>query len=154
MYNFIDCNSSFRKYDSAASGYISEEVFLRQLQDSVESGLIPDREKGIFIREGFGALVGWCPENCKTIEDAINYSTADFNRKTVGKPTVKEKISEFIHNDITDNFYFNYNKMLQDGYDLVIGPGCSVYGEKWGKAIYCRNYEEILNRPESNQKSR
>lgn len=125
---------------------VSEEIMLRQLRDSIESGLIPDRELGIFIKEGYGALVGCCPANCSSIEDALNYTCLDFNRKSAGRTTIKERLREFMDRD---NFpvapYFGYQQLVNEGYDLVIGPGCEVYGEHWDKAIYCRNYIEILN---------
>ena len=85
----------------------------------------------------------------------LTYTLLDFNRKTVGKPTIRKKINEFISGD---NFrydaYFGYQRLVNDGYDLIIGPGCSVYGEQWPKAIYCRNYEEILNKSKSDAKSK
>ena len=149
----MDCNSNFRS-DDISSVYISEELVLKQLQDSVKSGLIPDRESGIFLRDGYGALVGVCPANCKTIKDVLKHSTADFRRKMAGKLTIREKIREFINQDLTDNIYFNYKEMVEDGYDLVIGPGCNVHGQQWPRAIYCRNYEEILNQSKSNGRSR
>ena len=141
---FVDCNSRLR-FDGFSNVEASEEMMLKQLNESIESGLVVDREAGIFIRDGYGALVGYCPENCSTIEDALKYTFLDRNRKVVGKPTVGEKIREIIsgYNLQSDPIYA-YQKLVDEGYDLVLGPGCAVYGEQWSKAIYCRNYDEIL----------
>lgn len=119
---------------------------LEQLKESIKSGLVPDYEAGIFIKENYGALVGFCPENCITIEDVLGYTQVDFKRKNAGKPTIKGKIREFINGDnLPFNEYFGYKKFVDEGYDLVIGTGCVVHGQKWPKAVYCRNYEEILS---------
>lgn len=144
MNHFANCNDRLR-YDGFSDYKVSEEQFLRELKESIDSGLIPDQERGIFIKEGYGALVGFCPENCHSIEDVISYSSADWNRQTVGKPTIGERAREVINGELTDNTYFGYKNIVKEGYDLIIGPGCSVYGQQWGKAIYCRNYQQILN---------
>ncbi len=152
MLKFINCNSNPR-FDGAMDFRAPESIMLEQLNESIESGLIPNHEQGIFIRYGYGALVGFCPENCTTIEDALRFTFADFNRKVVGRPTIKERICELINGDyLLTNPYFGYAKMVEEGYDLVLGPGCVVYGEKWSKAIYCRNYDEILEN--SNKKNK
>ena len=144
MNHFADCNSKLR-YDGFSDYEVSEEQFLRELKDSIDSGLIPDQERGIFIKEGFGALVGFCPDNCYSMEDVLSYSSADWHRQTVGKPSIGERAREVINGELTDNNYFGYKKMVQEGYDLVLGPGVKVYGQQWGKAIYCKNYQQILN---------
>lgn len=149
MKNFVDCNSDFR-FDGVNDYQISKEEMLKQLNESIESGLVVDQELGVFIKNNYGALVGFCPENCSTINDVLKYTLLDFDRKIVGKPTAKEKIKGlFDSKDSLYDPYFGYQKLVEDGYDLVIGPGCVVYGEHWDKAIYCRNYEEILSRSNS-----
>lgn len=154
MLNFIDCNSRFRS-DEYTDVQISEEMMLEQLNESIESGLLPDREAGIFIREGYGALVGFCPDNCETIEDVLEYTLNDWNRKTVGKPTLGEKIREVVNGDnLPFEPYYGYSKLVDEGYDLVLGPGCAVYGQQWNKAVYCRNYEELLENSKSNVKAK
>lgn len=146
MKHFMDCNSNIR-YDGISDYCASEELILRQLEESTKSGLVPNRELGIYTRDGYGALVGYCPDNCISLEDVVNYTYQDFGRETVGKPTIKEKIKEVVNRDgIPADSYFGYKSLIADGYELIIGPGCDVNGEHWNKAIYCRNYEEILNR--------
>ena len=142
---FMDCNSRYRQDDSGSfceeDIEISKEVLLKQLNESIDSGLIVDCEAGIFIKEGYGALVGFCPDNCSTVSDVINYTIPDWKRKTVGKPTIREKIREIMSGEnLPFGPYFGYKEMSESGYDLVIGPGGMVYGQKWNKAVYCRNY--------------
>lgn len=154
MLHFMDCNSRFR-FDEMHDFEITEEMMLEQLNESMESGLILDRETGIFIRDGYGALVGFCPENCSTIEDVLKYTLLDWNRKVVGKPTVKEKIREVMNGEnLPFDPYYEYHKLVDEGYDLVLGPGCAVYGQQWSKAVYCRNYEQILENSKSNGKTK
>ena len=33
---------------------------------------------------------------------------------------------------------------VKEGADLVIGPGCKVEGLQYDKAVYCRNYKEMV----------
>ena len=151
MSQFIDCNSRYR-YDDSGSFCeedikVSKEVVIKQLNESIDSGLIVDCEAGIFIKEGYGALIGFCPDNCSTIDDVLNYTIPDWERKTAGKPTIKEKIREIKDGEnLPFDPYFGYKKLVDNGYDLVIGPGGMVYGERWNKAVYCKNYQTILNR--------
>ena len=154
MCHFVDCNTNYRYsgLDTRPDMEISEEMVLKQLNESVESGLVADRERGIFIREGYGALVGICPENCTTLDDVLKFTSNDFNRGVIGKPTIKEKLKEVITgNHLLKDPYFSYQKLVDEGYDLVLGPGCMVYGQQWNKAIYCRNYEEILENNKVNE---
>ncbi len=143
---FVDCNSNFR-FNGVTDYRVSEDVLTRQLDESIESGLIVDRDLGVFIRDNYGALVGFCPDNCMTIEDVLKFTLVDWHRKVVGKPSIKEKIREIKDGDnLPYGPYFGYDKLVDAGLDLVVGPGCTVFGEHWNKAVYCRNYEEILNR--------
>ncbi len=156
MLHFMDCNSKIRfDFEIMNDSEISEEMMQKQLNESIESGLIADREAGIFIRDGYGALVGFCPENCSTIEDVLKFTLLDWNRKTAGKPTLKEKIREIIKgNNFPFDPYYEYQELVDEGYDLVLGLGCAVYGQQWGKAVYCRNYDEILEKSKSNGKAK
>ena len=145
MLHFIDCNSRVR-FEDIFNFEITEETLEKQLSESIESGLMPDRENGIFLKDGYGALVGFCPNNCSTIDEAIKYTLLDKKRKTVGKPTAMERIREVITGenlpfDVPYDPYYGYHKLIEEGYDLVVGPGCVVNGQQWEKAIYCRNYE-------------
>lgn len=141
--HFIKCNNRIR--DDFFVYELSDSEYEKQMNESIKSGLIPNYEDDIFVREGYGALVGFCPSNCSTIEDLTNFTVLDFNRNTVGKPTIKEKIKEIVgRNNLSCDPYYNYNRILEEGYDLVIGPGGFVNGENWDKAVYCRNYEDIL----------
>ena len=153
MNHFINSNSKSRN-DEHGNYEISETDFLKELKQSIESGLVVDSETGIFIRKGYGALVGVCPSNCNTIQELINYTYNDFHRKKVGKPTLMEKLHE-IKNDSTimTSPHFGYKEYMDEGYDLVIGPGCYVNGEKWEKAVYCKNYLEIMEREKQNNKT-
>lgn len=156
MAKFINCNDRLRDDESSYGPYeISQEELEKELDESVKSGLLVDYENGIFIKEGYGALVGFCPKNCLTLDDILKYTHNDFNRKVVGKPTFKEKLKEVASRNIIGNdLYFNYQKLVDEGYDLVIGPGCVVHGQKFDRAIYCQNYKEILeNDYESNIKN-
>lgn len=155
MHYFIECNTRYRNYGTETDIEISEEMMKEQLEESIKSGLIVDQERNIFIKEGYGALVGICPENCATLNDALKYTANDFDRATVGRPTMKQKIQEIVSgNYLLTDPYFPYQKLIDKGYDLVLGPGCMVYGQKWIKAIYCQNYEEILENNKTNSMSK
>lgn len=94
MSHFVKCNTRY-KYsgtDTMPDVEIPEEMILKQLEESVKSGLLVDQERGIFIKEGYGALVGICPENCATLDDALKYTADDFDRTIVGRPTMKQKL--------------------------------------------------------------
>lgn len=158
MNSFVNAYDTTRFYPDASLGIyeITEEEMLKNLKQSIESGLMLDEDAGIFIKEGYGALVGGCPSNCSTIDDAIKFTMADYDRKIVGKPTVKEKLTEIMNRDthlFTDPI-FEYKELIEKGYDLVLGPGCVVNGKIWDKAVYCRNYEEILENIKSEGKIR
>ena len=168
MTNFVDCNSKTRLIMLEATAIddiieISEKQFIEELEKSIASGLIPDLEKGIFVREGYGALVGEVPSNCKNLEELLKFTEDDFGRKVVtGKPETIEEwrkkwgYSKDVAKAMQMSFPFieaqspplfhHYNHLISEkGYDLVIGPGCSVHGETWGRAVYCRNYLQVLD---------
>lgn len=127
---FIKCNNI-----STGEGnfFNSETEYLENLKKSIESGLEPDENLDIFVKVGYGALVGFCPSSCETIDQLLNYSFNNSNN--VNK-----------NSNIPD--YFGYKGDISSGADLVIGPGCSVRGKTWEKAVYCRNYKEILMKNE------
>ena len=144
---FIECSDRIRDDDFFGVYELSDSEYEEQMKKSIESGLIPNYEDDIFVREGYGALVGYCPSNCLTIEDLTIFTVLDFNRKTVGKPTIKEKFREIINRKIFSyEPYYGYKRILEEGYDLVIGPGGFVNGHNWGKAVYCQNYKDILEK--------
>lgn len=85
------------------------------------AGLILDYERDICIRNGYGALVFCCGLN-NNLDDVISKS-------------------------LSTNFY-DFDKKMNDGYKFVIGPGI-YYDEKKGSvvdyAVYCSNYEEVID---------
>ena len=154
MAHFVDCNTRERtrsKY--IIDDYkITEKQFFEEMKKSIDSGLLIDIERGIYIKEGYGALVGICPENCHSLEDLFKFTGADFNRKIVtGKPQTRREwkadvdatVGPYCKIQLPPRFYYKH-LAEEDGYDLVIGPGGSVKGVTWNKAVYCRNYLQIL----------
>lgn len=155
----MDVNNFFNTNHRVRKGFggpyceieITDIVWKYEMAESEKSGLFPDLAHNIYVREGFGALVGWCPDNCSTLAQLLNYNPYHRLRKIPDKPTLLELIKEF-RIRIADNTLFNnppyYNtykkKFEKDGMDLVIGPGGYVEGEYWEKAVYCRNYRELL----------
>ena len=123
---------------------LEEDTYLNELKESVESGLVPIPELDLFVREGYGALVCGCPEKCKTLEQFLNYRKKDmfFDLRDPKGFFVGEKI------------YGDYSKDIEEGAELVIGPGCKVLGNTLSKAIYCKNYEEMLMKQNQNNKKR
>ena len=59
---FIDFNYDIRTVDFYALAIDRAEI-LRELSYSIKSGLTVDIERGILIKEGYGAVVGCCPDN-------------------------------------------------------------------------------------------
>lgn len=159
MVYFIDCNTISRPRGSGRCSTledcykITEEEYLDQLLKSYKSGLVADGDKGIYLKEGFGALVDFCPDNCSTLEELLNFTASDFYReKPTGIPITKKVWEARYGKDRTyldglqDGLYFNYKSLVEEnGYDLVIGPSCSVYGQFWNKGVYCKNYQAILD---------
>lgn len=176
IYNnyFINCNSKNR-YNPISVYTINETEWNKQINESENSGLKPIYEKNIFVKDGYGALVGYCPENCQTIDELINYTWQDFHRNTPGNPTFTEKYAEILYlinlkmkyygsikkgifgkndqwifdyseNSKTKNLkLFIYDELQKNGYKLIIGPGCYANGILYNKAIYCENYDEIID---------
>ena len=143
-------------YPESEFNTVSDEQHLKELKESIESGLIVDEENKVFVKEGYGALVGKCPDNCNSMEDLLSFSSYDRDRKAVGKPTIsermKEKLKELKGEYNLENYYAGFQMLIDEGYDLVVGPGCSFYGNKVEKAIYCRNYQEMIEKENSRSK--
>ena len=135
---------------------ITDEEWEMQMDESEKSGLIPDFEHNIYVREGYGALVGICPDNCSTLEQLFNYTRYDRIRKVAGKPTLLEYLLEIRvrikYRELFRNFdgdYFGYKEIFEkEGMDLIIGPGGCFEGEYSKKAVYCQNYKKLLRIPE------
>ena len=167
VYNFFNTNHRARWTEFDDEIQITDEQWKKELADSEKSGLIPDLEHDIYVREGYGALVGICPNNCSTLEQLFNYSKYDMNRKIAGKPTLLSFLSEvldrisyvpgcgFFFRDSND--YYGYKKKSEkEGMDLVIGPGGYIQGYYWEKGVYCQNYKQLLgiNRENNTKKKR
>ena len=157
--SFINVNNKMRWTEFDFEIQITDEQWKKELADSEKSGLILDLEHDIYIREGYGALVGGCPKNCSTLEQLFNYTKYDINRKIAGKPTLRSFLSEirdrFVYIPgcgftlLEFNDYYGYKKKAEEeGMDLVIGPGGYIEGNYYEKAVYCRNYKELLRIPE------
>ena len=156
MVNFVNCNSRIREdldcFGIPGTDYkLTEKQYLEELRLSIESGLLPDIEKDIFIREGHGALVGYCPDNCHTLEELLKYTSSDSNRqKVTGAPLTKKEWKDIYgttstYSELQLEPYFPYRRYVsENGYDLVIGPGAFVNGQTFNKAVYCRNYLNII----------
>lgn len=92
----------------------------------MKSGLIPDFEKDLFVRPGYGALVFSCG-GIKTLDGVIKECQNHDN-------------------------YYDFPGKIEDGYKFVIGPGVARYGKFLSNitfshyAIYCSNYEEIIEK--------
>ncbi len=154
VYDFKNTNHRAR-WNFDYEMQITDEQWEEELADSEKSGLIPDLEHNIYVREGYGALVGICPNNCSTLEQLFNYSKYDRNRKIAGKPTLLSFLSEvldrisyvpgygFLFIDSIDD-YFGYKRKSEKGMDLVIGPGGYFQGDYFEKAVYCQNYKQLL----------
>lgn len=103
-------------------------------------------QRGLFIRKGYRAILGYCPEKCEIIEELLIFSFNDFKRKSICKPTIIERIREHLDQMQYENSpHYDYKEYFAQDYDLIIGSGGVVNGETWKKAVYCRNYEEILS---------
>ncbi len=135
---------------------VSDQENKKDIMASIASGLVLDEENDLFIKNGYGALVGFCPSNCNTIEELIKYTHADFERKTPGHPTLTERIKEMTgpYRNIRNNVYYGYHHYIEEGAELVIGPGCSWHGIVSEKAVYCKNYLEMLDQRKNKGMSR
>jgi len=87
----------------------------------MNSGLVPDFEKDLYVRPGYGALV-LCCGNCDTLEKVILFS--EYNN------------------------YYDFREKINEGYNFVVGPGVGAFGTFIGSsyAVYCSNYLEILEK--------
>lgn len=134
---FISCTDRTR-YDRVASHpyVIMEGKYLSELKESLESGLIPVPELDVFVREGYGALVGRCPSECKTLEQLYQYNP---------DLSIVEKLKNALTGKKNESI-FDYENYVKEGADLVIGPGCKVEGLQYDKAVYCRNYKEMIEK--------
>lgn len=153
MNHFFSCNSRYVQvpYGDGQEVVVSEKTKNEYLKQSIQSGFIIDQENDIYIRKGYGAVVGACPDNCNTINDVLNFTVFDWNRKKVGHPTLKQRLL----GEVTTDPYYPYNKfMTEDGYDLVIGPGGYIDGIKVNKLVYCKNYLDILEAEKKSYKKR
>ena len=153
MKHFFSCNDMYKQvpYGNGQEVKISDEQKKNYLEQSIQSGFIVDQENDIYIREGYGAVVGACPDNCNNIADVINFTVYDWNRKKVGHPTFMQKIL----GETTKEPYYPYGKfMTEEGYDLVVGPGGYINGEFANKLVYCQNYLDILEAEKTAHKSR
>lgn len=145
--DFVRPSDKWRILDSPTEAIeVSDQGNYEDIKTAIASGLVLDKENDLFIKEGYGALVGFCPSNCNTIEELIKYTHADFNRKTPGKPTLIERITEMTgpYRIIRNDVYYGYHHDIEEGAELVIGPGCSWHGIFPEKAVYCKNYLEML----------
>lgn len=121
--NFASCNTKTRYDDFTYQPLkITDDCYLRELKESVESGLVPVPELDIFVREGYGALVGRCPTECKNLKELFNYKRTN------------------------SGAFFGYERYANEGAELVIGPGCKLYGQNFEKAVYCKNYKEMIEK--------
>lgn len=136
--NFINCNSRTR-YDRVVHNpyVIMEEKYLRELKESIESGLIPNTELDLFIMDGYGALVGPCPLRCQSLKQLFKY-TPDLS--------MREKLISILDGTKPEKTYSHYEEYYNEGAQLVIGPGCKVNGMEYEKAIYCKNYQEMIEK--------
>lgn len=132
---FVNCNSKTRFDDFTYMPFeITEECYLRQLKESLESDIVPFPELDVFVKEGYGALVGGCPLECETLEQLFQYN-----------PNLS--LIERLKNTLTgkkNKSVFGYEDYVKEGADLVIGPGCTANGIHYNKAVYCRNYKEMV----------
>lgn len=110
-----------------------------------------DTENDIYVREGYGAVVGACPDNCENISDVVKFTMYDFNRKKVGESSLVDKI---LGRDKYTKPYYGYGKLLEEGYDLLVGPGGAINGQVANKLVYCKNYLDILNAENKSNKTR
>jgi hypothetical protein len=175
VYSFVNTNHRARWTDFDDEIQISFDQWKRELTMSAKSGLIPDLSNNIYVREGYGALVGWCPDNCSTLKQLFNYTKDDKFLEVAGSPNLKELLLKLFllitrgelfeeisyrmldlaatiisGEKIEDDDYFGYKKkVIEEGMDLVIGPGGYVEGDIWDKAVYCRNYKQVLGIPEA-----
>ena len=89
------------------------------------AGLVPDYENDLFVRRGYGALC-FCCGSCSTLNEVI-------------------KVCKVFDN------YYDFPEKIKKGYRFVIGPGVNAMSNKLGlkivdNAVYCINYEEILEK--------
>ena len=137
---FIMCNNISRNEEI----FVSKEKHSKDLQQSIKSGLIPDLDLNLFVKSGYGALVGFCPPNCDTIEQLLNYSMHEYSKLNISQITAVPDTLDI----------FGYKSDIENGAELVIGPSCSIRGEIWEKAVYCKNYREMLYKESNIQKQK
>lgn len=90
-----------------------------------KNGFKIDQENDVYVRKGYGAWIFNVDDSINTIEDLFNF------KDEFGNKWYKDRI-------IT---------LLDEGYDLVIGPGATTNNsEICGKGLYCKNYREIAER--------
>ena len=128
---------------------VSDQENKNDIMASIASGLVLDEENDLFIKNGYGALVGFCPSNCNTIEELQRTRFSKYiqsDRKVPGHPTLTERIKEMTgpYRIFRNDVYYGYHRYIEEGAELVIGPGCSWYGDVSEKAVYCKNYLEML----------
>ena len=83
MNHFFSCNSRYVQvpYGDGQEVVVCEKTKNVYLKQSIQSGFIVDQENDIYIRKGYGAVVRACPDNCNTINDVVNFTIYDWNRK-------------------------------------------------------------------------
>lgn len=110
--------------------YVNNTDVNMRCYEYMKAGLVPDFDKDIFVRPGYGALVFCCGDFSK-LDKVIN------------------ECKRF------DNFY-DFPGKIEEGYQFVIGPGVPKYNKFLNNisfshyAVYCSNYEEIIEKLNNN----
>ena len=89
-----------------------------------KAGINPYPEFDFYVSNEFGAWMGNTSFYVKTVEDLLNIEQLDLDTY---------EVTPFI-------------KYINEGYDLVIGPGVpETDGKIHGNGVYCKNWVDILN---------
>lgn len=129
-HSFYKCNSCKVFIDDVISDGNETDV-LNQQSKFKRLGFIVDTKNDLFVKPSVGALVFFCGE-CNTLDKLLS-ETKDIN------------------------IYFDIPEMIDNGYQFVVAPVTNkihdvVNGISYGHALFCSNYEEILDRKKAKKR--
>ncbi len=137
MKGFIRCNTLSRNLSVHDNNYqyIDHDDFekYRRWDFMRKAGISPYPEFNFYVSNEFGAWMGNINSNIKNVVELLELNQIDLD-------TVKE---------------IPYIEFIEEGYELVIGPGVpETDGKIHGNGVYCKNWFDILERQVNQSKTK